>query len=175
MKHKWMVDPVRFGLCLAMGVFFAAMAVVMLTISRQAAAGVVAVIGLIYLYNAVKWGALVEITPEHVSKTTSFKKVTTLQWSEIAEVCVMGTKVFRSNTAKRTGPMYICFLSSTRTEDEKFDMLLKWPPSKDLVLWFTPQRAAAVSMLWDGYVTTYNVGALVLKLPPKDTGYNDLL
>ena len=46
------------------------------------------------------------------------------------------------------------------TEEQRFDMMLNWPPREQLFFLYTEQRINAVQLLWSGEIQTYNSGDL---------------
>ena len=80
------------------------------------------------------------------------------KWSEIAEVGVIGTKVFNNNDPKHTGTRYIYFSEKALTEQERFRMALEWPPRKVIYFQFNQKRLNEVQMFWSDTIRTYNAG-----------------
>ena len=66
-----------------------------------------------------------------------------MRWSEIAEVGVVGLKVFNNNDAKRTGTRYIYFSPRPLDKDARFRLALEWPPRDMLYLCYSKERLQA--------------------------------
>ena len=79
-----------------------------------------------------------------------------MRWDQVREVGLIGEGVF--NKKGNSGDKYIYFYSITMTPEERFDMIVKWPPKKDVVYVEYSERTLEYCMtLWHGELKTYNV------------------
>lgn len=83
-----------------------------------------------------------------------------LLWTNINEVGVVGTKVIGSSEKKHTGSKYIYFSENVHSEDELFDLCLRWPPVNVPYIRFTHKRIARIQSLWSREITMFNTGSL---------------
>lgn len=81
-----------------------------------------------------------------------------MRWSEIAEVGVVGLKVFNNNDARRTGTRYIYFSPRPLDKDARFRLALEWPPRDMLYLCYSKERLQAVQSLQSVAIETFNAG-----------------
>ncbi len=105
-------------------------------------------------------GRLVRFSDEGVElKLFSFTRLK-FTWDEIAEAGVIGTKVFRMSIDKTNyvGSRYIYFSRVSMTDDERFQMALKWPPKDKIYIRFSKKRIQAVIDYWGEEFTAYNAG-----------------
>lgn len=86
----------------------------------------------------------------------------TMPWSQVAEVGVVGLKVFNNNDAKHTGTRYIYFSPRKLDKDGRFRLALEWPPKDMFYLCYTRGRLTAVQTLLSGPVESYNAGDIFL-------------
>ena len=94
-----------------------------------------------------------------LSKTLFGIKLQHFSWTDIAEVGVAGTRVFNQNNPKRAGSLYLYFSPKALSEEERFDLMLRWPPSKSTpYMIFDKQRLTAVQLLWGKKIEKYNAG-----------------
>ena len=54
--------------------------------------------------------------------------------------------------------MYIYFSPVVLSEEDRFDLALKWPPRDQIYLLFTKERMDLIRPLWNNDVAVYNTG-----------------
>ena len=79
-----------------------------------------------------------------------------LLWSDIRELGLIGEDVF-SRSKKKSGHKYIYFSPYEMNPDERFQMIVKWPP-KDMIYTEYSERSLEYCMsIWGKQLKTYNV------------------
>ena len=85
-----------------------------------------------------------------------------LLWADIRELGVIGESVFsRAKKGKRkSGEKFIYISPIERNTDERFQMIVNWPPKDGVYLEYTPQALENLQYLWKGPAKYYNVEEL---------------
>jgi hypothetical protein len=91
-------------------------------------------LGFIFCYQLIINCMTVTISKEGVTRYFIKKPKDHLDWKNISEIGLIGEKVFTRNP-KRTGDKYIYFSTKPMTEDERFNMIVKWPPKTADILY----------------------------------------
>lgn len=107
---------------------------------------------------AFRYGTVVHIDIDGLRCTFWGREYRKMDWSEIAEVGVVGLKVFNNNDPKHTGTRYFYFSPEPLDKDRRFRLVLEWPPKKMIILHFSPDSLHAVQMEWGGKIETFNAG-----------------
>lgn len=159
MKTRFYVDPYKFAVALATIVVC-----VLLCLWNVLRGQIMGFLFLIpaapFVYVALLYGTQLEVTPDSISAIRFGKTVRTVPWSNIAEMGVVGTKVFNRSNPDKTGNLYIYFSGQLLDEDARFQLALRWPPKEQLYMLYTKERMDSVRPLWFGKVQTYNTGKL---------------
>lgn len=162
MEHRFCVHPFKLALSLGCSLFFALMGGFMFPMGRWGSATIFLILAFIFGGVALLAGSMVHVSEKGLRRTTLGIKTKELSWAQVAEVGITGTKVFNQRHPEKTGSMFIYFSETHLTDEDRFNLMLKWPPMDKLYLLYTPQRFHAIQMLWDAKVETYNVGDLPL-------------
>lgn len=80
-----------------------------------------------------------------------------LAWDQIREVGLIGENVFNHGRKKKTGDKYIYLSPVKLSADERFRMIVRWPPREQLYVAYTDKLLAQVMTFWQGEFETYNV------------------
>ncbi len=113
-------------------------------------------IALLFAIIAINSAAKLSIDEEGVFKKTLFRKDRSLRWDEIQEVGIAGSKLFPKSDKGKPGQLYIYFSKTHLTDQERFDMMLKWPPRDKLFMQYTDKRAENILLLWEKPFVEYN-------------------
>ena len=124
------------------------------------AAAVFAAVAAVFVYVSVLYGSTLTLDEAGLRRSFFGLRLHTVPWSAVAEVGVVGLKVFNNNDPKRTGTLYLYFSPRALDKDSRFKLALEWPPRDMLYLCYTKDRAAAVRALWSGPIETFNAGDL---------------
>ncbi len=157
MKNRFFVDPYK--LAAAIGTVVLCLMLCLLNLFRGDLRGLLFLIpALPFIYVAWLYGAVVEVTEERVTLYRFGRQVRTLPWAEVAELGVIGTKVFNKNNPAKTGALYIYFSPVKLDEDSRFRMALKWPPKEQIYLLYIKERIDYIRTFFFGKVQQYNTG-----------------
>lgn len=160
MTSRFIVHPLKLVVSLATCLASAAIGLSLLEMGRGLSALVFLAVAALFLAVSLVFGATVTLDESGVRRSVLGRVTRSLTWEEIAEVGVAGTKVFNRGSPKKTGSLYIYFSPAAMTEEERFEMILTWPPRDKLFLLHNKKRMDAVQLLWNSKVQTYNAGDL---------------
>jgi hypothetical protein len=158
MKTTYVIDPIKLILAALCCILFAALAV-LLGLWHSGFFLISALLGVFYGIVALYHGRLIRLDSSGVALRAPLGS-RHMDWGDIRQVGVVGLRVLNSRKKRYTGARYIYFSDQTLSEDELFQMCLKWPPKNVLFLRFNHKRIAAVQSLWAKDVELYNVGNL---------------
>lgn len=160
MRYSYRIDTGKFAVSLFT-------CVVLLLLSLRAFTGAYAVSGVFLLifavifgYIAVLYGSTLTLDETSIRRSFFGIHMKEMPWNKVAEVGVIGIKVFNRNHPQRTGKLYIYFAPQYLDDDARFRLALEWPPKKGLYLSYQPERIQAIQSIWYGKIETYNVGDL---------------
>lgn len=157
MKNRFFADPYK--LAAAIGTMVFCLFLCLLNLFRGNLRGLLFLIpALPFIYVAWLYGAIVEVTAEHVAVYRFGRQVRALPWGEVAEMGVIGTKVLNRNNPSKTGALYIYFSPVQLDEDSRFQMALKWPPKDQIYLLYIKERIDYIRPFFFGKVQQFNTG-----------------
>ena len=162
MKTKFIVHPLKFIVCLATFAIGLVLAVCLILIKRYVSAAVFFGIGLMFLCIASVFGAVITVDDSGVSRSVLGRVRQSFRWDQVAEVGVAGAKVLKSASSQKTGELYIYFSPLALDDQQRFEMMLRWPPKDKIFMQYSRQRIEAVQMCWDSKLQLYNAGKLRL-------------
>ena len=113
---------------------------------------------LLFLAVATVNAITVCVEPEGISRRLLWKQLSFLPWKEVREVGVCGTKPFHSKDSDRVGVLYIYISPEHLSEQERFDMIVQWPPRDKIYLLLSKERLEAVQLRWSKTITMFNSG-----------------
>ena len=158
MERKYYLNPGNCIVCCLTCICFLILSAAMLTTSRYGTVLIFAATGILFGGLAVFFGITISIGPSGIRRSIAGHFTKALSWNEIAEVDVIGTNPFHSSGSKRTGTLYIYFSPRKLTEQERFDIVLHWPPLSGFFLVYDKKRMDFIVPLWGKPVETYNAG-----------------
>ena len=159
MKKTYRIDAFKAVVSFATVLFCFTIFVTLIIIHRFGSAAVFFLIGLLFINPLLAYGARIAVEPTGIRYLLLWKTIRFFRWEEIAEVGIAGTRVLRKKDSKNLGTLYIYISKTALTEDERFDMMLNWPPKKDtLFLTYSKQRLDAIQMLFSNKIQTFNAG-----------------
>ena len=171
MKKKaiFVAEPLLMSLYGAFAVFFIILSVTMFSVHNYEFAWFFLAFVLFFGIIAAFYGMLVIVTPEGVCQRFLFIPVRRLTWDEVKEIGVLGSRPpFKgqaakvSKRAKKPGMLYFYLSTKELTEDEKFDLVLKWPPFHLCFFRYSQKRFETMQFFADREMKMYNTGALSL-------------
>ena len=159
MNKRYFVDPYKLGI--SIGTIAVCLLLCLYNVFRVQFLGFLFLLpALPFLYIAVLYGSILEVDTEGVRCIRLGRTIRTMPWTEIAELGVVGTKVFNRGNPDKTGELYIYFSLVQMEEQERFRMALQWPPREQLYLLYTKERMDFIRPLWFDEVRIYNTGKL---------------
>lgn len=161
-KKSFMVDFGKMAVSVTIGIFLLVILIVMILENRMTSAVIFLIISIIFLRESMKNAPLVSFDEEGVSERLFGRYVRRMSWGEVAEVGVIGTKVFNRKKPEKTGRMYLYFSKEEISEDDHFALMLKWPPRKIIYTLYKNEQVESLRSVWCGKIETYNVGDLRL-------------
>lgn len=164
-KHQYLIHPLKFGVALCTIVVCILFAVSAALAGNWIPAALFGAVAVVFAFIAVLYGSTLTLDQQGLSRSFFGIPMHRIPWSDIAEVGVVGLKVFNNNDSKRTGTRYIYFSPQPLDKDERFRLALEWPPRNMLYLCYTKDRAVTVQSLWDRTIQTYNAGNIFSDLP----------
>lgn len=138
---------------------FAVLAVIFFLMRFWIVGGIFVALLAVYLVIAIKNCYVIHIGEDRVYRIFPGRGIS-LNWSDIQDVGVVGIKVLGRAGRKYTGGKYIYFSDRKLSEDELFNICLKWPPDNMLFLHFSHKRIAYIQTRWENEITMYNTGNL---------------
>ena len=139
----------------------------MITIYRPGSAVIFFLLFLLFLYKAVSNGSRIVIDEKKAYKRIAGVKTQELSWGMVREIGVCNTKVFKGLLPFIEGFLYIYISSEEMNEQERFDMILKWPPKKNYYFVYSEQRLTSIQSVWNSKITIYNADDFVIAEKPK--------
>ncbi len=163
MKRQYRIDTFKAAVSLATVLFSFTISASLIIIHRFGSAAVFFLIGFIFIRPMLTYGATISVEQSGIRCFILRKTLRFFSWDEIAEVGVAGTKIFHKKDTKKTGTLYIYISKVALTDEDRFDMMLNWPPKKDVIfLTYSKQRLDAIQMLFSNKIQTYNAGDIRL-------------
>lgn len=168
LRNDFCIHPGRLSACVFTVVSGLTLGITFLTLKNWLGAVVMFAIAGLFIWQGFLYGPWVSITCEGIRKHIFGWTLKEISWSEIAEVGVVGTRVFNKLTPHKTGPMYIYFSPRKLTEEERFRLALDFPPRDMLYLLHNQEREDLVQNLWNTKLIGYNTGSLNLRHPENE-------
>lgn len=155
---KFMINPKNYFVSIATAVFCLVIAIAMATIREYIGLLVFLLIAFVFIIVSNYSGSHLLIDKSVVKRKSLFGKVKEFKMEEIKEIGVAGSKVINNGGGKKTGTVYIYFSKEELSDQDLFDMMLRWPPRDKLYMEYTAERARYVMSLWAGEIKKYNFG-----------------
>lgn len=152
------VDSLRFWAAAGTSLISFILGITLIIIERYGSALLFFVIFLLFLPIIRIYGAAVTVDEEGIRSSFLGKPLLQMKWDEIQEIGVAGSKLFNNRNGKKTGTVYIYISRQTMTEDERFNMMLKFPPKDKIYFEYSKEAVLAVQMRWSSKIQTYNSG-----------------
>ena len=160
MKKTYLVDTFKAAVSIATVLFSLMIVLSLITLSRPGSAAVFFLIGLLFVKPVLTYAASVCIDQAGVRSFLPWKTLQSYTWDEVGEVGVAGTKLFTRKDSKNTGSLYIYISKTVLTDEDRFDMMLQWPPKDLIYLTYSKQRLDEIQMRFSNKIQTYNAGGL---------------
>lgn len=158
MKKTYLVDTFKAVVSIATVLFSLTIVFSLIIIHRLGSAAVFLLVGLLFLKPMLTYAASVCVDQTGIRCFLPWKTLKTFTWDEIGEVGVAGTKLFTGKNSKNTGALYIYVSKTAFTDEDRFDMMLHWPPKDLIYLTYSKQRLDEIQMRFSNKIQTYNAG-----------------
>ena len=157
-KYRYLIHPLKFAAALFTVVACTFLAILAATFRNWIMLLLFTVAAAVFVWVCVLYGSVLTLDAQGLVLRFCGFTLRTVNWSEVAEVGVVGLKVFNNNDPKHTGTRYIYFSPHRLDKDSRFRLALEWPPRDMLYLCYTKERLNAVQSLSSGTVETFNAG-----------------
>lgn len=162
MKRGYMVDPLKMVVCLLTGIGLELISALFLSMGKILPVVLFFAMGILYLAISTLNAMIVRWDAHGVSRNLFGRQIHCFSWEEVSEVGVIGTKVFNRGNPSHTGRLYLYFSKEKTSEDERFQMILHWPPRDKIYLLYQADRFEHLRTVYSGEVETFNEGDLIL-------------
>lgn len=159
MQKSYFVNPVEFAVAMCTAVVAAVIACCLIYISRPVSALVFFGISLLFFKVSATTGAKITIDPETITRSLFGRVTESFRWDEVVEVGVAGSRIFPKGNPNKSGALYIYFSKTELTDDERFQMMLNWPPKDKLYLAHDKDRMDFIQVLYGKKIQKYNTGS----------------
>lgn len=123
------------------------------------------VFGFVFHENA----SVITIDRQNIVLSFLGKQRIQIAWSDVKEMGLIGENVF-SHKKGKTGDKYIYFSPYEMTEDQRFKMIVKWPPKDMLYMEHGEKQLEGTMSIWGKDLKTYNVEDLYPDTEDKKEG-----
>ena len=158
MKYRYCVHPLKLAAALVTVALCVFLAVVAAVAGGWLVAALFAAAAVAFGVVTVLYGSVLTLDETGLARSFCGIPMRRMAWAEVAEVGVVGLKVFNNNDPKRPGTRYLYFSPRALDKDARFKLALEWPPREALYMAYTKERARAVQALWSRPIETYNAG-----------------
>lgn len=161
MVKKYRADSLKFAILTAVSLFFLGASLSLFCVASLLPASFCLLLAVLYLSAALLNGARIEIDATGISRKVFCFPLQHVSWAEVREVGICGVKVFNRRRPDKTGTLYVYFSLENMTDDDRFQMILRWPPKQ---IWFaySSSRLQEIAPFWEKEIITYNTGDLIL-------------
>lgn len=160
MEQNYFVNPLELAIAAATAAGSGAIAGVCLFLGRFLSALVFLAIALLFFKIALDAGAKISVGKDGVSRRLLGKTTHSFKWEEISETGAAGSKILNKGNPNKTGTVYIYFSPTALDDNERFDMMLKWPPKDKLYLRYSEARLNFIKTVCGMDIVGYNIGKL---------------
>ncbi len=159
---SFIVHPLKMAASIATAAVTLALSIFAFSAGRILAGVLNLAIALIFLGILPVFAARVTVDGKGVSRRFLGRASKAMTWDQVAEAGVAGTKVLKKQDSDRTGELYIYFSPVKMSDQERFEMMLKWPPRDKLFMYYTEKRIRAVETTCPVKLEYYNTGKLLV-------------
>lgn len=159
-KVSFIVNPLLSAACISVVLLCSVVAVILVSLRDYVASVIFAVIAAVYFIVGINYFSFVSFSEHGVLLSFLGIKRRFFTWDEISEAGVAGSKLFNKDNKKKVGTLYLYFSKEKMTENERFNMMLKFPPKNKIYLCYTEKRLKAIRWFFDGKLAYFNIGDL---------------
>ena len=139
MKQSYLVNPIKCFIASLTALTFLILSVTMVIIVRPFSSAVFAALSIIFIAVALQNGSRIYVNEQGVQRFLLGRRIRSFMWEEIGELGICGTKVFHKKHPERAGTLYIYASKQSLSDEERFHMILKWPPKNQIYMTYTPK------------------------------------
>jgi hypothetical protein len=161
-KNSFLANPLKLIISIVTVIISLILAGTLFYIWRPGPALLFLLIAVIFLIESFFCGAIVSVSNEGIKQIMTGKCIKEFRWAEIQEIGVIGSNLFTKTAKDEHGTLYIYISKKMMNQQDRFDMILKWPPNDKIYLQYTKQRICSIQMQWNSKIDTYNTGNLIL-------------
>ena len=154
---RTIVNRTKTILASIMVVFFGGYGIFYLVQAVWLPAAVFLLIATLFGFILARYGSTVSIDEDKVRLSLFALTRRELPWAEIHEVGLIGENVFNHGKKNRTGDKYLYFSPVRMNADERFQMIVKWPPRDKIYVEYSEKLLAYAMTIWGRELETYNV------------------
>ena len=158
-SKRYMLHPLKFTVSLITAAAALVLGICEFLIFRPFSAVFFAGVALLFFFTALYNGMCIAVGRDGIQLSAFGIKRRFLSWNNIKEIGVFGNRLFNANK-NRVGTLYIYFSTQPLTDEDRFQMILRWPPKNEIVLQYSKERMDAIQLIWSSEIQTYNTGNL---------------
>ena len=151
------VNKTKTILASAMIAFFGGYGIYFAVTRAWLPAAVFLVFAFLFGFVLVRYGSVLHIDDEKLELKFLGLSRKVMPWSQVREVGLIGENVFNHGKKKKTGDKYLYFSPVKLNADERFQMIVKWPPQDKLYAEYSEKLLAYAMTIWGKELETYNV------------------
>lgn len=157
-RARFLVDPLKCFAGAATFVVLAVVAVVLVVMGEYLSAAIFFAVGVLFIPETLPYAGIVSIDATGVHCARLGRAPLSLAWSDVAEVGAAGSRVFRHGKESSPGRIYFYFSPVEMTDDDRFNMMFRFPPKDKVVLRSSDAARRALRQYWSGPVQEYQTG-----------------
>ncbi len=161
MKNQYQVHTTKFIIYSILLLTFLPLGIYLFILGYPIHGAISTIISLYYGIHGFKNGATIQVNESGIKYCLFGLYRTSLSWSQISEVGLVGINPFNKRKPEKTGALYIYFSKEKLCEEDRFNLILKWPPYKLMYVSHTPERLEVIQAYWSNTIETYNIGNLM--------------
>ena len=151
------VNKTKAILAAAMVAFFGGYGIYFAVTAAWLPAAVFLAVAALFGFVLARYGSVLCIDDEKLQLKLLGLPRRDLRWTEVREVGLIGENVFNHGNKKKTGDKYLYFSPVKLDADERFQMIVKWPPKDKLYAEYSEKLLAYAMTIWGKELETYNV------------------
>ena len=157
------VNKTKTILASAMIAFFGGYGIYFAVTRAWLPAAVFLAVAVLFGFVLVRYGSVLYIDDEKLELKFLGLSRKAMPWSQVREVGLIGENVFNGGGSapggkkKKTGDKYLYFSPVKLDADERFRMIVKWPPKDKLYAEYSEKLLAYAMTIWGKELEAYNV------------------
>ena len=150
------VDKIKFIIAGATALVFLLLSILFLLMHFWILGGIALAGMVIYIVLTAKNGSRVHVSDERLEVRLLWTTQLTVNWCDIREVGICGTKILKAAGSKWSGARYVYFSKTKMDDEERFNMCLEWPPKDKVYFRFNYKRIKKIIRIWGPEIVQYN-------------------